>query len=95
MSMTMWSSLVQERIPAARLSRVMSCSTLGQVVPVPLAYVAEGPVSTVFGVRATLAAAAAVIVVAVVVPLAVHQVRTLSLAPSEVAGDETLVTAPR
>jgi hypothetical protein len=93
--MTMWSSLVQERIPADRLSRVMSYSTLGQVLPVPLAYVAAGPISTAFGVRVTLAAAAGVIVVAVVVPLAVYQIRTLSLAPSELAEDETLVTAPR
>jgi hypothetical protein len=95
LSMTMWSSLVQERIPADRLSRVMSYSTLGQVLPVPLAYVAAGPISTAFGVRVTLAAAAGVIVVAVVVPLAVYQIRTLSLAPSELAEDETLVTAPR
>ncbi|MFF5307614.1 hypothetical protein ACFY5F_50580 [Streptomyces sp. NPDC013161] len=95
LSMTMWSSLVQERIPADRLSRVMSYSTLGPVLPVPLAYVAAGPISTVFGVRATLAAVTAVIVVAVVVLLAVHQIRTLSLASSELAENETLVTASR
>ncbi|MFD7897608.1 MFS transporter [Streptomyces sp. NPDC059743] len=95
LSMTMWSSLVQERIPADRLSRVMSYSTLGQVLPVPLGYVAAGPLSTVFGVRATLAAGAAVIAVAVIVPLAVHQIRTLSLAPAVPVADEALVTAPR
>ncbi|MFD5696557.1 MFS transporter [Streptomyces lasiicapitis] len=95
LSMTMWSTLVQERIPADRLSRVMSYSTLGQVLPVPLAYVAAGPLSTIFGVRATLAAGAAVIVVAVVVPLCVGQIRTLSLAVAEPARDEALATAPR
>ncbi|MFD4560523.1 MFS transporter [Streptomyces sp. NPDC058469] len=95
LSMTMWSSLVQERIPADRLSRVMSYSTLGQVLPVPLAYVAAGPLSTMFGVRATLAAGAGVILIAVVAPLAVHQIRTLSLAPAEPVDDEALVTAPR
>ncbi|MEV5879374.1 MFS transporter [Streptomyces sp. NPDC052101] len=94
LSMTMWSSLVQERIPPDRLSRITSYSTLGQVLPVPLAYVAAGPLSGTFGVRATLAAGAAVIVAAMVVPLAVVQIRTLSLTPSEPATDEALVTAP-
>ncbi|MFJ5842217.1 MFS transporter [Streptomyces shenzhenensis] len=95
LSMTMWSSLLQERIPVDRLSRIMSYSTLGQVLPVPLAYVAAGPLSSVFGVRATLAAGAALIVAAVVVPLAVDQIRTLALAPAEPAEAEALVTAPR
>lgn len=94
LSMTVWASLVQERIPKEKLSRVMSYSTLGQVLPVPLGYLAAGPASAYFGVRATLAAGAVAIVAAMIVPLLLRQVRTLTLAPVEVA-EETLVSAPR
>lgn len=94
LSMTVWASLVQERIPEEKLSRVMSFSTLGQVLPVPLGYLAAGPTSTYFGVRVTLAAGAAAIAAAMIVPLLLRQVRALTLAPVETA-EETLVTAPR
>ncbi|MEW2243502.1 MFS transporter [Streptomyces sp. NPDC026666] len=79
-SMTVWSGLVQERIPADRLSRALSYSTLGQLVPVPFGYLLAGPVSRAVGVRATLAGGALVIVLAAVVPLLIRQVRTLALA---------------
>jgi hypothetical protein len=79
--MTMWASLVQERIPADRLSRVTSYSTLGQVLPVPVAYLAAGPLSVAVGVRLTLLGEACVIAAAAVIPLFVVQVRALSLTP--------------
>ncbi|MEU4932044.1 MFS transporter [Streptomyces yokosukanensis] len=93
-SMTVWSGLVQERIPADRLSRALSYSTLGQLVPVPFGYLLAGPVSRAVGVRATLAGGALVIVLAAVVPLLIRQVRALALAgqsahepvPAETAG---------
>ncbi|GAA3500995.1 MFS transporter [Streptomyces prasinosporus] len=95
-SMTVWSSLLQERIPKERLSRILSYSTLGQVLPVPLGYVAAGPVSALFGLRATLAAGAAAIVAAMFVPLMLSQVRALTLAPAEAEAEAAvLVTAPR
>lgn len=94
LSMTVWASLVQERIPKEKLSRVMSYSTLGQVLPVPLGYLAAGPASAHFGMRATLAAGAAAIVAAMIMPLLLRQVRALTLAPVEMA-EETLVSAPR
>ncbi|MFD5749683.1 MFS transporter [Streptomyces sp. NPDC127033] len=94
LSMTVWAGLVQERIPKEKLSRIMSYSTLGQVLPVPLGYLAAGPVSAYFGVRATLAAGAGAIVAATIVPLLLRQVRALVLAPVEVA-EEPLVSAPR
>ncbi|TLQ38881.1 MFS transporter [Streptomyces marianii] len=79
-SMTVWSGLVQERIPADRLSRALSYSTLGQLVPVPFGYLLAGPVSRAVGVRATLAGGALVIVLAAVVPLLIRQVRALAMA---------------
>ncbi|WP_328868692.1 MFS transporter [Streptomyces sp. NBC_00287] len=84
-SMTVWSGLVQERIPADRLSRALSYSTLGQLVPVPVAYLIAGPVSRAVGVRATLAGGAVVIVLAAVVPLLVRQVRVLAMAAGQSA----------
>ncbi|MEV5983666.1 MFS transporter [Streptomyces sp. NPDC052051] len=80
-SMTVWSSLVQERIPADRLGRTLSYSTLGQILPVPFGYLLAGPASHLFGLRTTLAAGALIITTAAVVPLAIAQVRGLGLAP--------------
>ncbi|WP_329064335.1 hypothetical protein [Streptomyces sp. NBC_01429] len=80
-SMTVWASLVQERIPADRLGRTLSYSTLGQILPVPFGYLLAGPASHLFGLRTTLAAGALIITAAAVVPLALAQVRGLCLAP--------------
>ncbi|MFE1558369.1 MFS transporter [Streptomyces sp. NPDC058734] len=91
-SMTVWASLVQERIPADRLGRTLSYSTLGQILPVPFGYLLAGPAAHVFGLRQTLAAGALVITAAAVVPLALPQVRGLSLAP-EAAKDGVVASA--
>jgi MFS family permease len=80
-SMTVWSSLMQERIPAGRLGRTLAYSTLGQTLPVPVAYLLAGPAAELVGLRTTLAAAAILITAAAVVPLALPQVRGLTLAP--------------
>ncbi|WP_406486424.1 MFS transporter [Streptomyces sp. NBC_01563] len=74
-SMTVWASLVQERIPADRLSRTLSYSTLGQILPVPFSYLFAGPAAQLFGLRTTLATCALIITAAAVVPLAIAQVR--------------------
>ncbi|MFJ8803030.1 MFS transporter [Streptomyces sp. NPDC102487] len=79
-STTVWASLVQERIPADRLGRTLSYSTLGQILPVPFGYLLAGPAAHLVGLRTTLAAGALVITVAAVVPLAIAQVRGLCLA---------------
>lgn len=95
-TMTVWAGLVQERIPREKLSRTMSYSTLGQLLPVPVGYLLAGPVSRAVGVRATLAAGALVIAAAAVVPLAIRQVRALSLAEVEpVPGGELVTTGAR
>ncbi|MEY9840654.1 MFS transporter [Streptacidiphilus sp. EB103A] len=95
-SMTMWASLVQSRVPAERLSRTMSYSTLGQVLPVPIGYLAAGPLASAIGVRTTLGSGALLIGAAMVVPLLLPEVRGLSLAPIAVAvEDELLETARR
>lgn len=95
-SMTVWAGLVQERVPADRLSRTMSYSTLGQLLPVPFGYLLAGPASRAFGVRLTLASGALVIGLAGVVPMLIGQVRRLSLAAKdEAAVGGELVSAAR
>lgn len=97
-SMTVWASLVQERIPADRLGRTLSYSTLGQILPVPFGYLLAGPAAHLFGLRTTLAVGALIIAGAAVVPLAIAQVRGLCLASAvarDVDGAVTTVRADR
>ncbi|MFF3378623.1 MFS transporter [Streptomyces sp. NPDC002680] len=89
-AMVAWASLLQERIPGDRLGRTLSYSALGQTLPVPVAYLLAGPAAELLGLRTTLAAAAALITTAAVLPLALPQVRALTLAPAE----KTEPTAP-
>ncbi len=94
-SMTVWSGLLQERVPSDWLSRTMSYSTLGQILPVPFGYLLAGLASHTFGVRSTLAFGALLIALAAVVPLVIRQVRWLSLAAEQepVAGGEPVAAA--
>ncbi|MER6443989.1 MFS transporter [Streptomyces venezuelae] len=94
-SMTSWASLVQARIPADRLSRTTSYSTLGQLLPVPIGYVAVGPLVAVLGLRGTLATGALLIVCAAVVPLVLAQVRELSAPTSAEASEAGLASSAR
>lgn len=94
-SMTVWASLVQERIPADRLGRTLSYSTLGQILPVPFGYLLAGPASHLIGLRTTLAAGALVITAAAAVPLAIAQVRGLCLAPQATKDADGVVTTSR
>ncbi|MFF1691688.1 MFS transporter [Streptomyces sp. NPDC058254] len=94
-SMTVWASLVQERIPADRLGRTLSYSTLGQILPVPFGYLLAGPASHLFGLRTTLAAGALIIAAAAVVPLAIAQVRGLCLTPQAAKDADGVVSTAR
>ncbi|MFE2185777.1 hypothetical protein [Streptomyces sp. NPDC059455] len=94
-SMTVWASLVRERIPADRLGRTLSYSTLGQILPVPFGYLLAGPAAHLIGLRTTLAAGALIITTAAAVPLAIAQVRGLCLAPAEARDADGAVTPTR
>lgn len=94
-SMTVWAGLVQDRIPLDRLSRTMSYSTLGQLLPVPIGYLLAGPAAHLFGVRPTLAGGALVIAAAATVPLVIRQVRWLSLTPVPPTMAEDVVEVSR
>ncbi|MGW8700184.1 MFS transporter [Streptomyces eurythermus] len=94
-SMTVWASLVQERIPADRLGRTLSYSTLGQLLPVPFGYLLAGPASHLFGLRTTLATGALIITAAAIVPLAIAQVRGLCLTLEETKVADEAVSMAR
>ncbi|MGW6531343.1 MFS transporter [Streptomyces venezuelae] len=82
LAMVVWLSLLQERIPGDRLSRVLSYSTLGQMLPVPVAYLLTGPVAARLGLDTTLVWAAAVVMAAALLPLFLPQVRRLTITPT-------------
>ncbi|WP_344072948.1 MFS transporter [Streptomyces crystallinus] len=82
-AMVVWASLLQEHIPGDRLSRTLSYLTLGQMLPVPVAYLATGPVTLALGLHTTLATAAVLLITAALLPLALPQVRGLTLWPSD------------
>lgn len=92
---TTWASVVQARIPADRMSRTMSYSTLGQLIPVPVGYVLVGPLVTLLGLRVTLVAGALLIGCAAIAPLALAQVRELSATELEEAAETALASATR
>ncbi|WAL94313.1 MFS transporter [Streptomyces sp. Je 1-369] len=82
LAMVVWLSLLQERIPGDRLGRVLSYSTLGQMLPVPVAYLLTGPATERLGLHTTLAWAAGLVTTAALFPLVLPQVRRLTHTPA-------------
>lgn len=60
---TIWETMLQQQIPAAALSRVTSYDLLLSFVFIPIGSAAAGPLADGIGLRATLLASAALIVV--------------------------------
>ncbi len=77
LSTVVWTSLVQERIPADRLSRTLSYAALGQLAVLPFGYLLAGPATRLLGLHTTLGAAALLIALAAVLPLLLPDVRGL------------------
>ncbi len=57
-----WDTTLQQHVPADRLARVYSYDMLGSFLAIPAGEVAAGPLADAFGARATLGAAAVVVV---------------------------------
>lgn len=83
LAQTLWSTVMQQRIPEHSLSRVSSYDWLGSAALRPLGYAAVGPLAALIGVRATLLAAAALVVVLEVVTLSVGEIRRLTSSAEE------------
>jgi MFS family permease len=73
----MWETVLQEQIPRRALSRVSSLDAVVSFVFMPLGFLMAGPLSAAIGIKATLAAAAAVSVFSMAFPLSFASVRRL------------------
>ncbi|MFE0462635.1 MFS transporter [Kitasatospora sp. NPDC058965] len=72
-----WDLSLQQNVPAEKLARVYSFDALGSFLALPLGEMAIGPVAHRFGDRATLLAAAGLIVLATCAALTCRSIRTL------------------
>ncbi len=78
---TIWLTVVQQRIPARALSRVMSYDWLTSLALAPAGLAVAGPLGAAAGVSATLIGAAVLVVTACLLVLFVPEVRRLSATP--------------
>ena len=74
----LWDTTMQQEIPHEKLSRLYAYDMLGSLMFVPIGLAAAGPLAEAIGVRETLWAAFACIVVVSLAVLAVPDVRNLS-----------------
>jgi MFS family permease len=72
-----WDTTMQQQIPGEMLSRVYSYDALGSLALIPLGFAIAGPVADAIGTRATLYAAAALVMGATVPVFGVREVREL------------------
>ncbi|MGH3104595.1 MAG: MFS transporter [Gaiellaceae bacterium] len=73
----LWTTVVQEQIPAQALSRVSSYDALGSFVFIPIGAAVAGPVAEAVGATEAIVGAAVVVVVATLLVLAAGDVRNL------------------
>ncbi len=83
---TFWNTTLQENIPEEALSRVSSYDWLGSTALRPIGYAIVGPIADVAGVRTTLTATAALLVVSQVPTVAVRALRELQRKDIDHAG---------
>jgi hypothetical protein len=80
----LWSTTLQQQVPAAALSRVSAYDWLGSIAFVPLGYALAGPLAGAIGISATLWLGAAWAVMGGVAALSFRSVRRLRASPSEI-----------
>lgn len=76
-SITVWTTTLQENVPEHALARVSAYDWLGSLVVMPAAYALAGPVAALAGIDATLVGAAALMLTAGLGALALPSVREL------------------
>ncbi|WP_329245895.1 MFS transporter [Actinoallomurus sp. NBC_01490] len=76
-------TLIQQHIPHQELGRVSANIELAESIPVPIAYAIAGTAADRLGTQMVMTACAAVIATASLIPLAVRDVRQLSLLPTD------------
>jgi hypothetical protein len=90
LSELLWSTTLQQHLPAEMLSRVSAYGWLGALLFVPLGYAVVGPVAARIGVGATLWAGAVWVIMSTAVLLTVPGIRALRRRDAT----ETLPSAP-
>lgn len=80
---TLWDTTVQQHVPADRISRVSAYDWLLSTALSPLGMALAGPLAVAIGAKATLYAAAALMVVSTVGVLALRDVRRIGPAGSQ------------
>ncbi|MGW6505775.1 MFS transporter [Nonomuraea angiospora] len=78
LQLIVWTSHLQEAIPAEQLSRIMATNAMIGTLLVPVAYSLAGPLADLVGVRAVLAGCAAVVVGGAAAAVCVRDVRDLN-----------------
>jgi MFS family permease len=76
-SVVLWTTTLQEQIPARALSRVSAYDWLGSLVAMPVGYALAGPIASGVGVNATLIGAAFLMVAACLAALSVPSLRAV------------------
>lgn len=84
-----WSVVMQEQIPADRLSRVYSYDILGSVAAVPVGFALAGPLTAALGVTPTLWGCALLVVIPTGLVLLSRDVRTLTRRQSPAANHKS------
>ncbi|WP_313813053.1 MFS transporter [Glutamicibacter sp.] len=79
LSIVSWSAFFQEQIPQQLQSRLSSISTFGQLLPVPLGYLAFGLLSDEVSSGVLVGVMAAILLLAALAPLLLPSIRALRL----------------
>jgi MFS family permease len=79
----LWSTTLQQQVPAAALSRVSAYDWLGSIAFVPLGYALAGPLAGAIGISATLWLGAGWAVMGGAAALSFRSVRRVRASPSE------------
>jgi MFS transporter len=74
---SIWESTLQRRVPAESLSRVSSYDWFGSLAFRPLGLIVWGPIAAAVGLYEALGVAAALLLVSILAPLTVREVRTM------------------
>ncbi len=94
LAQTLWSTVLQHHVPEHALSRVSSYDWIGSTALRPVGYAVVGPIAVLVGVRGTLIAAAALVVILQLFVLTVRDLRTLpSVPPPPDLGEQVDVLA--
>ena len=86
--MSVWESTLQRHIPGDSLSRVSSYDWFGSFAFYPVGLAIWGPISAAIGIHTSLWLAFAFFIVAIMVLVAIPDVRRLAAVPDKVATEE-------